>query len=276
MGILIALPFLALWIGALFAALGLLFAPIAAICCRRSARQNGLNPRRYALMGGVYSCLFFVPAVLLLKEIRGREVSRNAIKRTYIVLYSYWGIGPVGLPLMLDLGHRLGLCANRLDSIGVLCPVERREPLHDIGVWRVVFALVFRPIDLLCAESYRRRVGPNLVLFAYVFLYFIWMFEIVGVLMVFTIVSETRSGVLIPLMLFMLVTTSVSVWPLLKSANRGGLGCRIPIGHLCPFIIAYLNLLLAFLSPSRPPLLPECCESGMVAAFRFPYTQAST
>lgn len=97
------MPFLALWIGALFAALGLLFAPIAAICCRRLARQNGLNPRRYALMGVVYSCLFFVPAVFLLKEIRGREVSRNAIKRTYIVLYSYWAIGPVGLPLMLDL-----------------------------------------------------------------------------------------------------------------------------------------------------------------------------
>ena len=103
MGILIALPFLALWIGALFAALGLLFAPVAAICCRRSARQNGLNPRRYALMGGAYSCLFFVPAVSLLKEIQGKEVSRNAIKRTYIALYSYWGIGPVGLPLMLDL-----------------------------------------------------------------------------------------------------------------------------------------------------------------------------
>ena len=89
MEILIALPFLALWIGALFAALGLLFAPVAAIYCRHSARQNGLNPRRYALMGGVYSCLFFVPAVFLLKEIRGREVSRNAIRRTYIVLYSY-------------------------------------------------------------------------------------------------------------------------------------------------------------------------------------------
>ena len=103
MEILIVLPFLALWIGALFAALGLLFAPVAAIYCRRSARQNGMNPRRYAVMGGVYSCLFFVPAVSLLKEIRGREVSRNAIKRTYIVLYSYWGIGPVGLPLMLDL-----------------------------------------------------------------------------------------------------------------------------------------------------------------------------
>ncbi len=103
MEILIALPFLALWIGALFAALGLLFAPVAAIYCRHSARQNGLNPRRYALMGGVYSCLFFVPAVFLSKEIRGKEVSRNAINRTYIVLYSYWAIGPVGLPLMLDL-----------------------------------------------------------------------------------------------------------------------------------------------------------------------------
>ena len=46
MEILIALPFLALWLGALFAALGLLFAPVAAIYCRRSARQNGLLANR--------------------------------------------------------------------------------------------------------------------------------------------------------------------------------------------------------------------------------------
>lgn len=103
MGILIVLPFLTLWLAALMAALGLLFAPVAAIYCRRSARLNGLDARRYALMGGLYSCLFFIPAIFLLAEIRGRETSENAVNRTYIVLYSYWGVGPVGLTLLLDL-----------------------------------------------------------------------------------------------------------------------------------------------------------------------------
>ena len=114
--------------------------------------------------------------------------------------------------------------------------------------------LFFVPLVYFILRVTGRKVAPNLVLFTYVFLYFIWMFGIVGLVMVLTIVSETRSGVLIPLMLFMLVTTSVSVWPLLKSANRGGLDCRIPIRHLCPFIIAYLNLLLvfAFVIPPAP------------------------
>jgi len=114
--------------------------------------------------------------------------------------------------------------------------------------------LFFVPLVYFILRVTGRKVAPNLVLFTYVFLYFIWMFGIVGVVMVLTIVSETRSGVLIPLMLFMLVTTSVSVWPLLRSGDRGGLGCRISIRHLCPFIIAYLNLLLvfAFVIPPAP------------------------
>ena len=119
---LIAVPFLTLWIGAFFEALGLLFAPAFAFCCQRSARLNGLDGRRYALMGGLYSCLFFIPAIFLLAEIRGREVSENATKRTYVILYSYWGIGPIGLTLLLDFAGGgsvlwIGLCIVWIASI---------------------------------------------------------------------------------------------------------------------------------------------------------------
>lgn len=72
---LIAVPFVALWIGALFAALGLLLAPAFALLCRRAAQRNGLDARRYAIMGGVHSC---------------------------IILYSYWALGPISLVLLLD------------------------------------------------------------------------------------------------------------------------------------------------------------------------------
>ena len=108
---LIAVPFLTLWIGALFAALGLLFAPVAAIYCRRSARLNGLNARRYALMGGVYSLMFFAPAIYLLARLRGRNVPNGAVIAAYVILYSYWLLGPIGLAiLMAAIGVGAEMC----------------------------------------------------------------------------------------------------------------------------------------------------------------------
>ena len=106
--------------------------------------------------------------------------------------------------------------------------------------------LFFVPVIYFALRVSGRQVAPNLVLFAYAFLYFVWLFGIVGVFMVIAIVSENPSGVSISLILFTLVTTSVSVLPLLRPGNRDGLSCRIPIRHLFPFIIAYFNLLLAF------------------------------
>lgn len=108
---LIAVPFLTLWIGALFAALGLLFAPVAAIYCRRSARLNGLDARRYALMGGVYSLMFFAPAIYLLARLRGRNAPNGAVIAAYVILYSYWLLGPVGLAiLMAAIGVGAEMC----------------------------------------------------------------------------------------------------------------------------------------------------------------------
>ena len=108
---LLAVPFVALWIGALFAALGLLFAPVAAIYCRRSARQNGLNPRRYALMGGAYSVMFFVPAIYLLARLRGGTIPRGTVIAAYVALYYYWFLGPVGMAiLMAAIGAGIEMC----------------------------------------------------------------------------------------------------------------------------------------------------------------------
>ena len=106
--------------------------------------------------------------------------------------------------------------------------------------------LFFVPSVYFALMISSRRVAPNLVLFACVFLYFVWLFGIVGVFMVIAIVSENPSGVSISLILFTLITTSISVLPLLKPDNRDGLICRIPVRHLFPFIMAYFNLLLAF------------------------------
>lgn len=113
--------------------------------------------------------------------------------------------------------------------------------------------LFFVPLIYFALRLSGRKVAPNLVLIAYAFLYSVWLFGIVGVFMVLAIVSENPSRVSISLILFTLITTSVSVLPLLKPSNRDGLSSRIPIRHLLPFIMAYFNLLLAFafvLSPA--------------------------
>ncbi len=96
-------PIISLWIGALMAFFGLLFAPVAAIYCSRLARRNGLSPKRYAIMGGVYSLMFFVPAVYLIARLRGRIASRKVIRIAYIIVYFYWILGPIGLAFLMAI-----------------------------------------------------------------------------------------------------------------------------------------------------------------------------
>ena len=107
--VLIFSPIIMLWIGALMAFFGLLFAPIAAIYCSRLARRNGLSPKRYAIMGGVYSLVFFVPAVYLVARLRGRIVPRKLIIATYIALHVYWTAGPLGFALLVSFGVGPGM-----------------------------------------------------------------------------------------------------------------------------------------------------------------------
>ena len=69
---------------------GLVWAPFGALICRRIARSRGLNPRRYAIAGGVYPVLFFLPWVYLVRRMRGRSVSVVVVRNIYILLYGAW------------------------------------------------------------------------------------------------------------------------------------------------------------------------------------------
>lgn len=112
--------------------------------------------------------------------------------------------------------------------------------------------LFFVPLIYFALRLTNRNVSPNLVLFAYAFLYFVWLFGIVGVFMTLAIVSEDPSAVSFFLILFTLTTISASVWRLLIPSDRNDSSCRIPIRRLTPFITAYLNLLLAFVFAIPP------------------------
>ena len=106
---LIFVPLFAMWPGFILAGIGLLFAPIAAIDCMRSAQSNGLNARRYAIMGGVYSLVFFVPSVYLLARLRGKVVSRKLIMATYIALHVYWVLVPLGFAFVTSFAIGPGM-----------------------------------------------------------------------------------------------------------------------------------------------------------------------
>ena len=99
--------------------LGLVWAPFAAWLCARSARARGLDSRKFAVAGAIYSALLFWPSVYLLLGIRGKRVSGRAVHAVYVVLYGVvWPASCLAIMLVtiatprwfVMLGLSLGLC----------------------------------------------------------------------------------------------------------------------------------------------------------------------
>lgn len=77
--------------------IGWIWAPFAALICARVARTRGLDSRRFAAAGAIYSILFFWPWVYLLLRMYGRSVPGSVIRWAYIILYAViWPISAVG------------------------------------------------------------------------------------------------------------------------------------------------------------------------------------
>ena len=99
--------------------LGVVWAPFAAWLCGRSARARGLDSRKFAVAGAIYSALLFWPSIYLLLRIRGKRVSGRAVHAVYFLLYGMvWPASCVavmfatlGTPRwFVMLGLSLGLC----------------------------------------------------------------------------------------------------------------------------------------------------------------------
>ena len=68
--------------------IGWIWAPFAALVCGHVARARGLEARKFAAVGALYSTLFFWPWVYLVLRMHGRTVPTPMIRGAYIVLYA--------------------------------------------------------------------------------------------------------------------------------------------------------------------------------------------
>ena len=82
-------------------ALGLLWAPFAALFCSRVARARGLETRRYALAGAIYSILFFWPWIYLILRMYNKHIPGCVIRIVYILTYGVmWPISTLSLLIL--------------------------------------------------------------------------------------------------------------------------------------------------------------------------------
>ena len=81
----------------MLAALGLLWSPIAGITCARVARSRGLDTRRYAITGTVYSILLLLPWIYLWSQLRNKPLRESNISRGYALVYGLWLLGPIAM-----------------------------------------------------------------------------------------------------------------------------------------------------------------------------------
>ena len=90
-------------------AVGWVWAPFAAWICARAARKRGLEVRRYALAGAVYSTLFFWPWVYLLLRMHRRRVPIFVIRAFFVLVYAAWLIGSVFVWLAITIALTTGI-----------------------------------------------------------------------------------------------------------------------------------------------------------------------
>ena len=74
---------------------GVLFAPVASLVCAIIARHRGMDVRRYALTGGIYSMLLILPWVYLVGRMFNSYPPKFLVKVAYAVLHFAWLGGPI-------------------------------------------------------------------------------------------------------------------------------------------------------------------------------------
>ena len=65
------------------------------VTCAAIASQRGLSVVRYAMFGGLYSALLFLPWTYLVVRMLGGRPNRGAVRTGYVVLFAGWLLGPI-------------------------------------------------------------------------------------------------------------------------------------------------------------------------------------
>ncbi len=88
--------------------IGPLLAPFAAATCFIIARSRGMRPMRYAVVGALYSTLFFLPFCYLVARMYNRSVPSGYIRVGYVYIYLVWLFGSVLYNLFLMFAYHPG------------------------------------------------------------------------------------------------------------------------------------------------------------------------
>ena len=84
----------------------LLWSPVAAYACARAARAKGLDARRYAIAGAIYSILLFLPWIYLWSKLRDKPLRSMTVTAGYVLLYLAWLAGPISSMAIVSFDDR--------------------------------------------------------------------------------------------------------------------------------------------------------------------------
>ena len=140
-GIFLWVVFAALSLPVLLQFLGLPWAPFAAWICGRSARKKGLDVRRHALAGALYSALLFWPWVYFILRMNGRNAPSALVRLFYISVFGLWMVGGVIMTLFLAVVLTTEIELNYAPSStqSLLASMMYAAPLLNLALW--VFSL---------------------------------------------------------------------------------------------------------------------------------------
>ena len=137
----VSVVFAALLLPVLLQFLGLPWAPFAAWICGRSARKKGLDIRRHALAGALYSALLFWPWVYFILRMNGRNAPSALVRLFYISVFGLWMVGGVIMTLFLAvvLTTAIEMHHAPTGTQSLLASLMYAAPLLNLALW--VFSL---------------------------------------------------------------------------------------------------------------------------------------
>ena len=138
----VSVVFAALLLPVLLQFLGLPWAPFAALICGLSARRKGLDVRRHALAGALYSALLFWPWVYFILRMNGRNAPSALVRLFYISVFGLWMVGGVIMTLFLVvvLTTAIEMHHTPTTAQSLLASMMYAIPLLNLALW--VFSLI--------------------------------------------------------------------------------------------------------------------------------------
>ncbi len=119
--------------------ISVIWIPLASGICALIAWRKGLDTKRYALIGGIYSALLFFPWLYLVLRMLNIAVPRFLIVTVYVALYSGWLIGTI---ILVGIVIAVSTTVPDLNSYAGYQPKDLIERFPDIAKLLVAFSFL--------------------------------------------------------------------------------------------------------------------------------------